>query len=98
MSLLGRGVVDFGRVNALLLAMVHLVEAVEAGLGFGGLRRRRKGGRVGVDRMGDHLTRANEGSTLKRVEVVDELRRALILDDGRGINDVVGREEDGVVG
>ena len=93
----GRGAVDFSRMGLFLVAAMHLVEGVEAGR-RSRLKRRRRAGNVGVGGLIEHLRRAKEGSVLKSVEVVDELKRAVKLSQGGGVNDVVGRKEEAEVG
>ena len=80
-----------------LAATVHLVEGVEAGR-RSRLKRRRRAGNVRVGGLIDHLRRTKEGSILKSVEMVDELKRAVKLVQGGRVNDGVERKEDGEVG
>lgn len=92
----GRSAVDSGVVRLLLLAMVHLVEAVESSP-RDERRRRRQGRRIVAGRMSKHVAGAEERSILKDVEMVEELRMTLVLGNSSGVNDDVGRKEDGEV-
>jgi hypothetical protein len=93
----GRSAVDSGVVRLLLLAMVHLVEAVESTSPRDERRRRRQGRRIVAGRMSKHVAGAEERSILKDVEMVEELRMTLVLGNSSGVNDDVGRKEDGEV-
>ena len=92
----GRSAVDSGVVRLLLLAMMHLVEAVESSP-RDERRRRRQGRRIVAGRMSKHVAGAEERNILKDVEMVEELRMTLVLGNSSGVNDDAGRKEDGEV-